>query len=85
MKPIPDFQIDINMNRNTSGTFAGLLIIIQALLIVAKIVGAVSWKWVWVLIPTFGFIFIVVVIILLFALAWLIGTIIDYYRNRKKH
>lgn len=69
------------MDKNTASTLSALLIIIQALLIVAKIVGAVSWKWAWVLIPLGGFLFIVAVLILLCVAAWALDGIAKYYRK----
>ena len=60
------------MNKNSNGTYTGLFIIIQALLIIAKIVGAISW----VFIPSLTFIFIVVASILLFTIAYAIKIIV---------
>lgn len=71
------------MKQNSNGTYTGLFIIIQALLIIAKIVGAITWKWSWVLIPSLALIFIVVASILLFTIAYAIKIIVLLIR--KKH
>ena len=63
------------MNKNSNGTYTELFII-QALLIIAKIVGAISWKWSWVFIPSLTLIFIVVASILLFTIAYTIKIIV---------